>query len=165
MSTHEYSFTLNGAEVSVKTEARALLSDVIRHDLGLTGTHVACENGVCGSCSVQVNGEAVRSCLMFAVQAEGCEVRTVESLATPDGKGGLTLHHLQQAFHECHGLQCGFCTPGVLMSLQPWLAENPDPSEADIRAALSGNLCRCTGYVNVVKAVKRAVELSRGGAK
>ena len=130
-----------------------LLSDFLRHELGLTGTHVGCEHGVCGACTILINGEAVRSCLMFAVQVDGHEVLTVEGLAAKNGD----LHPLQNAFREAHALQCGFCTPGFLMSLIPFLQEKPNASEEEIRAALSGNLCRCTGYQNIVKAVKMLV--------
>ena len=138
------------------------MSDFIRHSAGLTGTHVGCEHGVCGACTVQMDGEPVRSCIMLAVQAEGHSLRTVESLAAEDG----TLHPLQQAFHETHGLQCGFCTPGFLMSLEPLLAEARDFDEAQIREALAGNLCRCTGYQNIVAAVRLAAErMSGAGAQ
>lgn len=143
------SVNVNGEMKERSVEPRLLLSDFLRHDLGLTGTHVGCEHGVCGACTVLVDGRAVRSCLLFAVQANGCEVRTVESLNKSDGE----LHALQAAFQEAHALQCGYCTPGFLMSLLPFLDENPDPSEEEIREALSGNLCRCTGYQNIVKAV------------
>ncbi len=137
-------------------EPRLLLSDFLRHELELTGTHVGCEHGVCGACTILLNGEAVRSCLMLAVQADGQEITTVEGLGLP-GQGGV-LHQLQAAFKEAHGLQCGFCTPGFLMTLIPFLKENPDPTEAEIRQALSGNICRCTGYQNIVKAVRIAAE-------
>lgn len=133
-----------------------LLSDFLRHELGLTGTHVGCEHGVCGACTVLFDGEAVRSCLMFAAQAHGHEITTVEGLC-PDGREEH-LHPLQAAFRETHALQCGFCTPGFLMSLIPFLKEHPHPTEAQIREALSGNLCRCTGYQNIVKAVQLAAE-------
>ena len=149
---------VNGASRAAETEPRTLLSDFLRHDLGLTGTHVGCEHGVCGACTVLVDGEAVRSCLMFAVQAEGREVTTVEGLA-PSAE---TLHPLQQAFWESHGLQCGFCTPGFLMTLVPFLEENPQPSEDEIRHAPSGNLCRCTGYQHIVDAVKLAASRRHG---
>jgi aerobic carbon-monoxide dehydrogenase small subunit len=132
-------------------ESRLLLSDFLRHDLELTGTHVGCEHGVCGACTVLVDGEAVRSCLMFAVQADGTDVKTVESLGTEQA-----LHPIQKAFHEAHALQCGFCTPGILMTLVPFLRDNPSPDDDQIRQALSGNLCRCTGYANMVTAVKAA---------
>jgi carbon-monoxide dehydrogenase small subunit len=146
--------TVNGEARERAVEPRLLLSDFLRHELGLTGTHVGCEHGVCGACTVHVDGRAVRSCLLFAVQVHGREVATVESLATEARPE--TLHPLQQAFREAHALQCGFCTPGFLMSLLPFLEENPDPSEREIREALSGNLCRCTGYQNIVAAVRLA---------
>ncbi len=141
-------------------EPRLLLSDFLRHDLGLTGTHVGCEHGVCGACTVLLDGEPVRSCLTLAVQADGREVGTVEGLAP----GPEALHPIQQAFWEKHGLQCGFCTAGILMTLLPFLAENPDPTESEVRHALSGNLCRCTGYQHIVDATLRAAELLRAGA-
>jgi aerobic-type carbon monoxide dehydrogenase small subunit (CoxS/CutS family) len=141
---------VNATPVQADVEPRTLLSDFLRHDLGLTGTHVGCEHGVCGACTVQVDGEPMRSCLMFAVQIDGRSVRTVEMLA--DG----ALHPLQRAFHEAHALQCGFCTAGFLMSLEPFLREHPDPSEAEVREALAGNLCRCTGYEAIVEAVLAA---------
>jgi aerobic carbon-monoxide dehydrogenase small subunit len=140
--------TVNGVLYSADVEPRLLLSDFLRHDLGLTGTHVGCEQGACGACTILFSGVAVRSCLMLAVQANGNEVQTVEGLGTPDA-----LHPIQQAFHEAHGLQCGFCTPGILMTLLPFLAANPDPTEEEIRLALSGNLCRCTGYQHIIDAV------------
>ncbi len=145
--------SVNGQESRHEVEPRLLLSDFLRHDLGLAGTHVGCEHGVCGACTVLLDGDAVRSCLIFAVQADGHEVTTVEGLAT-NGE----LHPIQQAFHDAHALQCGFCTPGFLMTLVPWLKEHPDPSDHEIREALSGNLCRCTGYANIVEAVCRAAE-------
>ena len=132
-------------------EPRLLLSDFLRQDLGLTGTHVGCEHGVCGACTVLLDGEAVRSCLMLAVQADGHEVATVEGLGSVED-----LHPLQAAFRQAHALQCGFCTPGILMTLVPFLDEHPNPAESEIREALSGNLCRCTGYQNIVDAVKLA---------
>ena len=152
---HSISLTLNGRLVERTVESRLLLSDFLRHDVDETGTHVGCEHGVCGACTVLVDGEAVRSCLMFAVQADGATVETVESLGTEDA-----LHPLQAAFREAHGLQCGFCTPGILMTLVPFLRENPHPTEAEIREALSGNLCRCTGYTGIVEAVKLATTLT-----
>ena len=155
---HDVSFTVNGVVREVTVPARRLLSDCLRQDLGLTGTHVGCEHGVCGACTVQMDGEPVRSCLTLAVQAEGHSLTTVESLAQEDG----TLHPLQQAFHETHGLQCGFCTPGFLMSLEPLLAEARDFDDREIREALAGNLCRCTGYQNIVAAVKLAAERMNG---
>jgi aerobic-type carbon monoxide dehydrogenase small subunit (CoxS/CutS family) len=131
-------------------EPRTLLSDFIRHDVGLTGTKVGCEHGVCGACTVQLDGRPVRSCLMLAVQARGCSLRTIEAL------GADAEHPLQRAFHDRHALQCGFCTAGFLMSLEPFLREYPRPSEAEIREALAGNLCRCTGYAGIVEAVEQA---------
>jgi len=145
--------TVNGVRHERTVEPRLLLSDFLRHELGLTGTHVGCEHGVCGACTVLFDGEAVRACLMFAVQANGHEVETVEGLG--DG-ASEALHPLQAAFREAHGLQCGFCTPGVLMTLVPFLREHPNPDEREIREALSGNLCRCTGYQNIVAAVRLA---------
>jgi len=149
--THPVVVTVNGVPRERAVEPRLLLSDFLRHELGLTGTHVGCEHGVCGACTVLLDGEAVRACLLFAVQTDGHEVTTVEGLAE-----GEDLHPLQAAFREAHGLQCGFCTPGVLMTLVPFLAEHPAPTEADIREALSGHLCRCTGYAGMVEAVKLA---------
>jgi carbon-monoxide dehydrogenase small subunit len=150
--TREITLTVNGRAYTRPVEPRLLLSDFLRHTLGLTGTHVGCEHGVCGACTVLLDGAAVRSCLLFAVQAHGHTVQTVEGLSDdPDH-----LHPLQQAFWEAHGLQCGFCTPGFLMTLVPFLQENPRPSETEIREALSGNICRCTGYQNIVEAVQRA---------
>ena len=151
-------FTLNGRVVSGEAEPRMLLTDFLRQVLGATGTHVGCEHGICGSCTVLIDGAAVRGCLTLAVQAEGREVTTVESLSRPDG----SLNALQQAFQKHHALQCGFCTPGILMSFTDYLARNPDASEADIRAVLSGHLCRCTGYAGIVAAL---VEASRSGEK
>ncbi len=145
---------VNGREAQARIDPRLLLSDFLRHELGLTGTHVGCEHGVCGACTVLLNDDPVRSCLMFAVQANGQEIITVEGLA--EIAGGW--HPLQEAFHQAHGLQCGFCTPGILLSMIPFLKENPDPQEEEIREALGGNLCRCTGYQNIVKAVKLAAE-------
>ncbi|GAB4430683.1 MAG: (2Fe-2S)-binding protein [Anaerolineae bacterium] len=150
--------TVNGTQYQRTIEPRLLLSDFLRHELGLTGTHVGCEHGVCGACTILFDGQPVRSCIMFAVQANGHELMTVEGLS-PDGK---TLHPLQQGFWEAHGLQCGYCTPGFLMTLVPFLEENPAPSEEEIREAISGNLCRCTGYQNIVEAVKLAAEKIRG---
>lgn len=140
---------VNGRPVSAGVEPRLLLSDFLRHQLGLTGTHVGCEHGVCGACTVLLDGEPVRACLMFAVQARGHAVDTVEGLAGDDDE----LHPLQAAFQQAHALQCGFCTPGILMTLLPFLKENSAPNEAEIREALSGNLCRCTGYQHIVDAV------------
>jgi carbon-monoxide dehydrogenase small subunit len=149
--------TVNGTRYEREVEPRMLLSDFIRHELGLTGTHVGCEHGVCGACTILVDGVAVRSCLLFAPQASGCALSTIEGLApAPD-----RLDPLQEAFREAHGLQCGFCTPGILMTMKAFLAEHPDPSEAEIREALSGNLCRCTGYQQIVEAVKLAAARGR----
>jgi aerobic-type carbon monoxide dehydrogenase small subunit (CoxS/CutS family) len=152
------SIEINGTRHSGDVEPRTLLSDYIRHDCGLTGTHVGCEQGVCGACTVHLDGEPVRSCLMLAVQADGRAVRTVEGLADEDG----TLHPLQQAFHEKHALQCGFCTPGFLMSLEPLIRDAGDLHEPEIREALAGNLCRCTGYLGIVEAVELAAHGLRG---
>ena len=145
--------TVNGRVHTGVAEPRLLLVDFIRHELGLTGTHVGCEHGVCGACTVRIDGEVVRSCLMFAVQAEGTQIETVEGLAD-----GPNLHPIQEAFREQHGLQCGFCTPGLLMATQTLLEQNADPSETEIREFLSGNVCRCTGYVGVVRAVQSAAQ-------
>ena len=146
--------TVNEKVYQRQVEPRMLLSDFLRHELGLTGTHVGCEHGVCGACTILFDGDSARSCLMFAVQAEGHQITTVEGLAP----GTDQLHPIQQAFWEAHGLQCGYCTPGILMTLVPFLKQNPDPSEEEIRHALSGNLCRCTGYQHIVDAVKLAAE-------
>jgi carbon-monoxide dehydrogenase small subunit len=146
--------TVNQKTYTRAVEPRVLLSDFLRHELGLTGTHVGCEHGVCGACTVLFDGESARSCLLFAVQADGHEITTVEGLAP----GADRLHPIQQAFWEAHGLQCGYCTPGILMTLVPFLKQNPDPSEDEIRHALSGNLCRCTGYQHIVDAVKLAAQ-------
>ena len=143
--------TVNAVLYRRDVEPRLLLSDFLRQELGLTGTHVGCEHGVCGACTVLLDGEAVRACLMLAVQADGHAVETVEGLGSMDD-----LHPLQAAFRQAHALQCGFCTPGILMTLVPFLQEHPNPDEAEIREALSGNLCRCTGYQNIVDAVKLA---------
>jgi carbon-monoxide dehydrogenase small subunit len=154
---HTVTVTVNGQPYERQVEARLLLSDFLRHELGLTGTHVGCEHGVCGACTILFDGDAARSCLMFAVQANGHALTTVEGLAP----GPKELHPLQQAFHEAHGLQCGFCTPGFLMTLIPFLQENPDPTEPEICEALSGNLCRCTGYQHIVEAVRLAAQKGR----
>ena len=147
---------VNGSLHAPPLDPRPLLSDHLRHDLGLTGTHVGCEHGVCGCCTVLLDGEPVRSCLMLAVQAEGHEVSTVEGLAA----AGAPLHPVQQAFHECQGLQCGFCTPGFLMSVVGLLAQHPDPTSEQVEEGIAGNLCRCTGYASIRRAVHRAAELS-----
>lgn len=146
--------TINGRTVEKNVEPRMLLADFIRHGAGLTGTHVGCEHGVCGACTILFDGKPVRSCIMLAVQADGHELMTVEGLAESEDK----LHPIQNAFWEAHGLQCGFCTPGILMTLLPYLQEHKDPSEAEIREAISGNLCRCTGYQHIVDAAMLAAK-------
>jgi carbon-monoxide dehydrogenase small subunit len=151
------SLKVNGTRFERAVEPRRLLSDFLREDLDLKATHVGCEHGVCGTCTVLVDGQAVRSCLSFAVQADGCEVRTADGLA----KGGK-LNALQQAFWEKHGLQCGFCTPGMILRAQRLLKENPSPSEEEIRMGISGNFCRCTGYQNIVKAIQAASAVLAG---
>ena len=150
------SLTLNGRKMSAETEPRMLLSDFLRHSLGATGTHVGCEHGVCGCCTVQIDGTAVRSCLTLAMQAEDRAVTTVESLADPGG----TLNKLQQAFRNHHALQCGFCTPGILMSFTDFLARNPKPTEEELRDVLGGHICRCTGYAGIMAALKEAAGLT-----
>ena len=154
MSDYPISVTINGKVLQHEVEPRMLLADYIRQVAGLTGTHIGCEHGVCGACTILFDGKPVRSCIMFAVQADGHEIMTVEGLSVDEKK----LHPLQQAFWEAHGLQCGFCTPGFLMTLLPYLRENPNPSEEQIREAISGNLCRCTGYQHIVDAAKLAAE-------
>jgi aerobic-type carbon monoxide dehydrogenase small subunit (CoxS/CutS family) len=149
---HDVALCVNGTPYRRAVEARMLLSDFLRHELKLAGTHVGCEHGVCGACTILLDGAPVRSCLMFAVQADGCELSTIEGLASASGD----LNPLQQAMHEHHGLQCGYCTPGILMTMTAFLKENPAPSEQEVREALSGNLCRCTGYQNIVDAVLKA---------
>ena len=156
MSERKIRLKVNGKALEGTAEPRRSLAEFLREDLGLTGTHIGCEQGVCGACTIVMNGAAVRSCLMFAVQAEGAELQTVEGLAE-----GERLHPLQQAFHEAHALQCGFCTPGFLMSLSAFLKETPDPTDEQIREAMSGNLCRCTGYVSIHEAVKAAARALR----
>jgi carbon-monoxide dehydrogenase small subunit len=156
--TREISVTINGAEHTREVETRLNLADFLRHELEMTGTHVGCEHGACGACTVLVDGEAVRSCLMLAVQANGQEVTTVEGLAADDG----ALHPVQEAFWKNHGLQCGFCTPGMVISVTAFLKDNPDPTEKDVRAALSGNICRCTGYQGIVAAALEAAATMRG---
>ena len=155
---HEILLRVNGVEHALSVPARRLLSDALRHDLGLTGTHVGCEHGVCGACTVLLDGAPIRSCLMLAVSAAGHQLRTVEGLADP-GTGELAP--VQRAFIECHALQCGFCTPGMMMTIDAFIAEQLDPTPEAAREAISGNLCRCTGYQNIVKAVRRAAELTR----
>ncbi|GAA3024763.1 (2Fe-2S)-binding protein [Streptosporangium longisporum] len=152
---HEITLTVNGTVRQARVPARRLLSDCLRHDLGLTGTHVGCEHGVCGCCTVLLDGEPVRSCLTFAVTVDGREITTVEGLAAPDG----TLSPVQRAFAECHGLQCGFCTPGFLCTVTALLRENPAPTRQEVVEGVSGNLCRCTGYQNIVASVHRAAEI------
>lgn len=152
--------TVNGTPYEREVESRLLLSDFLRHELGLTGTHIGCEHGVCGACTVLFDGQPVRSCLMFAVQANGHQLMTVEGLAPNPEQ----LHPLQQAFWEAHGLQCGFCTPGFLMTLVPFLEEIPNPTEAEVREAISGNLCRCTGYQHIVEAVLLAANTRKSEA-
>ena len=154
---HDVRLVVNGTPYAARVPARRLLHDLLRHDLGLTGTHAGCEHGVCGACTVLLAGAPVRSCLAFAVTVSGHEITTVEGLAGADGQ----LHPVQQAFHECHGLQCGFCTPGFLTTIAAYLEEHPDPTEEEAREAVSGNLCRCTGYANIVRAVLRAAEIRR----
>ena len=157
---HPVSFMLNGEKVSGHAEPRMLLTDFLTHKIGITSCHVGCEHGVCGACTILFDGQPVRSCLMFAVQANGHEIATVEGLAESESD----LHPLQEGFWEAHGLQCGFCTPGFLMTLVPFLEENDNPSEEEIREVISGNLCRCTGYQNIVKAVLWAAD-KLGGAE
>jgi len=152
----EVKFTVNGRDCRIEVEPRRTLADALREECGLTGTHLGCEHGVCGACTISLNGEAVRSCLMFAVQARGATIVTVEGLAT-----GTRLHPLQKAFIEHHALQCGFCTPGFLMLSATALERNPDPSDEELLELLSSNLCRCTGYKNIVAAVKAAAEAMR----
>ena len=156
--TRSIGLTVNGVRHEVEVETRMTLADCLRHRLRLTGTHLGCEHGVCGACTVLVDGQAVRSCLMLAVQAERAEVTTVEGIAGAEG----ALHPLQEAFRDRHGLQCGFCTPGMLMTLIEFLDENPAPSETEVREAISGNLCRCTGYQGIVAAALDAAARLRG---
>jgi carbon-monoxide dehydrogenase small subunit len=154
---HETRLVVNGVPHSVRVPARRLLADCLRNDLGLTGTHLGCEHGVCGACTVLVDGKAMRSCLLFAVGVDGAEITTVEGCRAPGGG----LGPVQQAFQDCHGLQCGFCTPGFVTTITAFLREQPDPDEAQAREAIGGNLCRCTGYQNIVASVLRAAELIR----
>ena len=155
---HSIALTVNGKKYTGEVEPRLLLSDFLRHDLGLTGTHVGCEHGVCGACTILLDGQPVRSCLILAVQANGSSLATIEGLAPADDE----LHPLQEAFWEAHGLQCGFCTAGILMTLVPFLRQNPNPTQEEIRLALSGNLCRCTGYQHIVDAVLLAADKLQG---
>lgn len=152
--------TINGSSHSALVEPRRLLSDVLREDCGLTGTHVGCEHGVCGACTILFDGVPARACLIYAVQAEGHEITTIEAFSA-----GGELSAVQQALHEEHGLQCGFCTPGIVVTMEAWLAEHPEPNETEIREALSGNLCRCTGYHNIVAAVRKAAARRRVEAR
>ena len=154
------SMTVNGRERVVTCEPRKLLSDALRDDLHLTGTHVGCEHGACGACTVLVDGAAVRSCLLFAAQMQGTEITTVEGMAEPDG----SLNPVQQAMQDCHGLQCGFCTPGIVVTLTAFLRHHPDPSDHEIREAISGNLCRCTGYHGIVNAARQAARGEGAGS-
>jgi aerobic carbon-monoxide dehydrogenase small subunit len=154
---HDVRIVVNGVPREARVPARRLLSDCLRHELRLTGTHVGCEHGVCGACTVLLDGEPVRSCLLLAVTVDGHQVTTVEGLGTPED-----MHPVQQAFRECHGLQCGFCTPGFLTTVAAYLEDHPDPTEGEAREAVSGNLCRCTGYQNIVASVLRAAEITRG---
>ena len=159
-SAIDIAFTVNGRPVRLSVPPRTTLIDCLRDELGLTGSHVGCEHGVCGACSIMLDGDPVRSCLVFAVQADGSAVTTVEGLAGPDGK----LSPLQEAFWDCHAMQCGYCTPGMLIAAQGLLDENPDPSDNDIREAISSNLCRCTGYQQIVEAVRLAAARLNAGA-
>lgn len=154
---HEVHLVVNGTTYDARVPARRLLSDALRHDLGLTGTHVGCEHGVCGACTVLLDGRPVRACLLLAVTVDGHEITTVEGLAGPDG----TLSAVQEGFAQCHGLQCGFCTPGFLTTVTAGLRDNPDPSHEEAREMVAGNLCRCTGYQNIVRSVERAAELAQ----
>ncbi len=160
MRSHPVRLRVNGRAHEATVEPRRSLADFLREDLGLTGTHVGCEHGVCGACTVLLDGEPVRACLLLAVQCEGAEVTTVEGLAP-----GEALHPLQQAFWDHHGLQCGFCTPGLLLTARAFLEENPAPTEAEIREAIAGNLCRCTGYQFIVDAIRAAARAGRAQAK
>jgi carbon-monoxide dehydrogenase small subunit len=158
LATHKIHLTVNGREYEREVEPRLLLSDFIRDELGLTGTHVGCEHGVCGACTILWDSEPVRSCLVFAVQTEGAHLRTVEDLALSESE----LHPIQEAFRQAHGLQCGFCTPGILLTVEALLREKSHPTELEIREWISGNLCRCTGYHNIVEAVQLAARMLAG---
>jgi len=161
MIQQNVTLTVNGSAVTCVVEPRLSLADFLRHEVRLTGTHLGCEHGVCGACTVLVDGVSVRSCLMFAVQAEGSEITTIEGLAKSDG----TLHPIQQAFRDAHALQCGFCTPGMMLTVMEFLRETPDPSEHEIRDAISGNICRCTGYQGIVEATMNAARKINGKAR
>ncbi len=154
---HEVTLTVNHVPHQLRLPARRLLSDALRHDVRLTGTHVGCEHGVCGACTVLLDGQPIRSCLMFAVTADGASITTTEGCLEPDGELGA----VQEAFHDCHALQCGFCTPGFITTITAYLETHPNPSEQQAREAIGGNLCRCTGYQNIVAAVLRAAEIKR----
>ena len=154
MITRKIKITLNGHKISENVEPRLNLADFLRHSLGATGTHVGCEHGVCGACTVNVDGLAVRSCLMFAIQVDGKSVTTIEGIANSDD----SLHPIQEAFQKHHGLQCGFCTPGMIITLEAFLKKNPSPTENEVRKAISGNICRCTGYQQIVSAVLEAAD-------
>src|ERR671939_1186272 len=160
MATQAISLTVNGKQQGGEVEPRLLLVHYLRDKLGLTGTHVGCDTTNCGACTVHLDGEAVKSCTVFAVQADGCEVTTIEGIAPPDGG----LHPMQKAFHEMHGLQCGFCTPGMIMTAIDLLKENPHPTDDEVREGIEGNLCRCTGYENIVRAVQQAAREMHGSA-
>ncbi len=154
MGKHQVKMTINGGEVEALAEPRLLLIHFLREQLNLTGPHIGCDTSHCGACTVDLNGKSVKSCTLFTVQADGADIRTIEGMAQPDG----SLHVLQEMFREHHGLQCGFCTPGMIIRAYRLLQENPDPSDAEIRFGISGNLCRCTGYQNIVKAIRAAAD-------
>ncbi|MDQ6897896.1 MAG: (2Fe-2S)-binding protein [Candidatus Dormibacteraeota bacterium] len=158
---HRIAVTVNGKQREAEVEPRLLLVHFLRDNLGLTGTHIGCDTSQCGACTIHLDGKAVKSCTLFAVQAEGHELKTIEGLAAPDGE----LHPIQQAFWDEHGLQCGYCTPGFIMAAAYLLEQNPTPSEDDIKKGLEGNLCRCTGYVNIIKAVQTASRTMSGSAE
>jgi len=163
MKKHTITLTVNGRSYTREIEPRLLLSDFLRHELDLTGTHVGCEHGVCGACTILFDGQPVRSCIMFAIQASGHELTTIEGLAPESAVSGEGLHPIQEAFWEAHGLQCGFCTPGFILTLVAYLQENPDPTEEAVRDVLSGNLCRCTGYQHIVDAALLAAKKMANG--
>ncbi|WP_019155210.1 (2Fe-2S)-binding protein [Robertmurraya massiliosenegalensis] len=166
MSNHHIKVGINGKKYESVVNSRMHLADYLREDLNLTGTHLGCEHGVCGACTILLDGKPVRSCTMLAVQADGHNITTVEGLSCKNAQTGKTeLSNVQKAFWECHGLQCGFCTPGMLLTAQSLLNENPDPHEKDIRESLSGNICRCTGYVQIIESVKLAAKLNRNEQK